>query len=356
MAYEENQEINFEIKIKVIGVGGGGNNAVNRMIDAGINNVEFIAVNTDKAALQKSKAPIRVAIGEKLTKGQGAGGNPEVGAKAAEENIEDLTKVIQGADMVFITAGMGGGTGSGAAPIIAKLARELEILTVAVVTKPFEFEQKRRMVQAEAAIEQLSENVDSLLVIPNERLKQLSGCKISFLNAFAEADNVLKHGVESIANLITEFGVINLDFADVTSVMKNAGYAHMGVGSAAGKDKAEEAAKFAISSPLLETSIEGARGILVNITASPDIGLDEVDTAVHMITDEADSDAQVIFGVVIDENMQDEMRITIIATGFKKDGKEMITSSTVTKKDDEQQDGEEAVSAEDIFEIFKKKK
>jgi len=357
MAYEENQEINFEIKIKVIGVGGGGNNAVNRMIAAGINNVEFIAVNTDKAALQKSKAQTRVAIGEKLTKGQGAGGDPEVGARAAEENLEDLTKVIQGADMVFITAGMGGGTGSGAAPVIAKLARELEILTVAVVTKPFEFEQKRRMIQAEAAIEQLSENVDSLLVIPNERLKQLSNCKISFLNAFAEADNVLKHGVESIANLITDFGVINLDFADVTSVMKDAGFAHMGVGTASGKDKAEEAAKLAISSPLLETSIEGARGILINITASPDIGLDEVDTAVHMITDEADSDAKVIFGVVIDENMQDEMRLTVIATGFKKNGKEMSSArSNKNVADVAEEAEEEAVSAEDIFEIFKKKK
>ena len=356
MAYEENQEINFEIKIKVIGVGGGGNNAVNRMIAAGINNVEFIAVNTDKAALQKSKAQTRVAIGEKLTKGQGAGGDPEIGARAAEENIEDLTKVIQGADMVFITAGMGGGTGSGAAPVIAKLARELEILTVAVVTKPFEFEQKRRMIQAEAAIEQLSENVDSLLVIPNERLKQLSNCKISFLNAFAEADNVLKHGVESIANLITDFGVINLDFADVTSVMKDAGYAHMGVGTASGKDKAEEAAKLAISSPLLETSIEGARGILINITASPDIGLDEVDTAVHMITDEADSDAKVIFGVVIDENMQDEMRLTVIATGFKKNGKEMSSSKNTQTAVGVDEEVEEEVSAEDIFEIFKKKK
>ena len=231
MTNEENQEIDFSIKIKVIGVGGGGNNAVNRMIESGVKNVEFIAINSDKVALQKSNAPVRVAIGEKLTKGQGAGGNPEVGCRAAEENSEDIAACLKGADMVFITAGMGGGTGTGAAPVIAKLAREMGILTVAVVTKPFAFEQKRRMTHAEAGIVKLSENVDSLLVIPNERLKQLSQNKITFLNAFAEADNVLRHGVQSISDLITEFGVINLDFADVTTVMKDAGFAHMGVGA-----------------------------------------------------------------------------------------------------------------------------
>ncbi|MBE6619390.1 MAG: cell division protein FtsZ [Ruminococcaceae bacterium] len=351
----EEQEIDFTIKIKVIGVGGGGNNAVNRMIDAGVKNVEFIAVNSDKVALQKSKASVKVAIGEKLTKGQGAGGNPEVGCKAAEENTEDIAAVLKGADMVFITAGMGGGTGTGAAPIIAMLAREMGILTVAVVTKPFAFEQKRRMTNAEAGIIKLSENVDSLLVIPNERLKQLSGNKITFLNAFAEADNVLKHGVQSISDLITEFGVINLDFADVTTVMKDAGFAHMGVGASTGKDKAEEAAKLAISSPLLETSISGAHGILVNITASPDIGLDEMDIATNMITQEAHPDATIIWGANIDESLNDEMRITVIAAGFNDDKKVASADVEETPAADNNDDNNE----EDfgvLVDLFTKKK
>ena len=353
MNNEENQEIDFSIKIKVIGVGGGGNNAVNRMIESGVKNVEFIAINSDKVALQKSKAPVRVAIGEKLTKGQGAGGNPEVGCRAAEENSEDIAACLKGADMVFITAGMGGGTGTGAAPVIAKLAREMGILTVAVVTKPFAFEQKRRMTHAEAGIIKLSENVDSLLVIPNERLKQLSQNKITFLNAFAEADNVLRHGVQSISDLITEFGVINLDFADVTTVMKDAGFAHMGVGASSGKDKAEEAAKLAISSPLLETSISGAHGILVNITASPDIGLDEMDIATNMITQEAHPDATIIWGATIDESLNDEMRITVIAAGFNKENKaadEAQEAATETKADN----GEEDFGV--LVDLFTKKK
>ena len=315
--FEESFESDFNVKIKVVGVGGAGNNAVNHMVESGIKNVEFIAVNTDKAALIKSLASYKVAIGEKITKGHGAGGNPEIGAKSADENADDIAAAIRGADMVFITAGMGGGTGTGAAPLVAKIAKDMGILTVAVVTKPFDFEGKKRMIQAEAGIVRLSENVDSLLVIPNERLRQISSTKITFLNAFMEADNVLKHGVTSIADLISDYGIINLDFADVTSIMKDAGLAHMGVGSATGKDKAEQAAKLAISSPLLETSISGARGILVNITASPDIGLDEMDTATHMITNEAHPDANIIWGTALDPSLEDEMRVTIIATGFE---------------------------------------
>ena len=266
--------------------------------------------------MNKSNAGYKVAIGEKLTKGHGAGSNPEVGARAAEESTEELTAALKGADMVFITAGMGGGTGTGAAPVVAKIAREMGILTVAVVTKPFDFEGRRRMLQAEAGIKNLREVVDSLLVIPNERLKQISNTRITFLNAFVEADNVLKHGVASISDLISDIGVVNLDFADVTTIMQDAGYAHMGVGAAQGKDKAEQAAKLAISSPLLETSIEGARGILINITASPDIALEEMDTASHLISDEAHPDATIIWGAIIDPSLEDEMRVTVIATGF----------------------------------------
>ena len=303
-------------RIVVIGVGGGGGNAVNRMIDAELEGVEFLAVNTDKQALSSCKAENKLQIGEKLTKGLGAGGNPEVGQRSAEESMEEIAQTVTGADMVFVTAGMGGGTGTGAAPVVAKISKDMGILTVAVVTKPFDFEGKKRMIQAEAGIVRLSENVDSLLVIPNERLRQISSTKITFLNAFMEADNVLKHGVTSIADLISDYGIINLDFADVTSIMKDAGLAHMGVGSATGKDKAEQAAKLAISSPLLETSISGARGILVNITASPDIGLDEMDTATHMITNEAHPDANIIWGATFDPKLEDEMRVTVIATGF----------------------------------------
>jgi cell division protein FtsZ len=316
MAYEETFDENFNVKIKVIGVGGAGNNAVNNMVASGINNVEFVAVNTDKCALVRSRAAYKVSIGDKITKGHGAGGNPEIGARSADENADDIAAAIKGADMVFITAGMGGGTGTGAAPLVAKVARDMGILTVAVVTKPFDFEGNKRMVQAEGGIMKLKESVDSLLVIPNERLKQISSTKITFANAFTEADNVLKHGVKSIADLISDYGIINLDFADVTSIMKNAGLAHMGVGYASGKDKAEEAAKLAISSPLLETSIAGARGILINITASPDIGLDEMDRAANIITSEAHPEANIIWGATLDTEMEDAMRVTVIATGF----------------------------------------
>ncbi len=311
-----------KVVIKVIGVGGGGGNTVNRMISAFDSaDVEFINVNTDTQILVKSSAPTKIAIGDRITKGHGAGANPELGEKAADESLDEITEAIKGADMVFITAGMGGGTGTGAAPVIAKVAKSLDILTVAVVTKPFLFEGKKRMQQAEAGIEKLAENVDSLIVIPNERLKLLTDKKITFLNAFQEADDVLRKGVMSICELITVDGVINLDFADVSAVMANAGLAHMGVGGAKGKDKAEQAAKMAMSSPLLETNISGAKGIVVQITASPDIGLDEIDSAVAMITSEAQPDATIIFGAAFDASLEDEMRITLIATGFDADKK-----------------------------------
>ncbi len=306
-----------KVVIKVIGVGGGGGNAVNRMIESfDLPDVEFINVNTDTQILVKSNAPTKISIGERITKGHGAGSNPELGEKAADESIEEITNSIKGADMVFITAGMGGGTGTGAAPIVARVAKQLDILTVAIVTKPFNFEGRLRMTQADSGIQKLSEFVDSLIVIPNERLKLLTDKKITFLNAFQEADDVLRKGVQSICELITVEGVINLDFADVSAVMNNAGLAHMGVGCAKGKDKAEQAAKMAMSSPLLETNISGAKGIVVNITASPDIGLDEIDNAVNMITDEAQPDATIIFGAAFDSSLEDEMKITLIATGF----------------------------------------
>jgi cell division protein FtsZ len=304
------------VNIKVIGVGGGGNNAVNRMIEDQMKGVEFIEVNTDQQALRKALSEIKIAIGKKTTKGLGAGANPDVGAKAAEESKEEIMTAIKGADMVFVTTGMGGGTGTGAAPIIAKLAKEQGILVVGVVTKPFVFEGKKRMDAAEEGIKCLSEHVDSLIVIPNERLKQISETKITLMNAFKEADNVLKHGVQSIADLISETGAINLDFADVTAIMKDAGQAHMGVGSSNGRDKAMEAAKLAISSPLLETTIAGANRILVNVKCSPDIVLDEVDAAVDMIRQEANPDVNLILGVFFDDEFNDRVDMTVIATGF----------------------------------------
>ncbi len=310
------------VVIKVIGVGGGGGNAVNRMISSfDFADVEFININTDVQVLVKSSAPTKLEIGEKITKGKGAGSNPEIGEKAADESLEQITDAIKGADMVFITAGMGGGTGTGAAPIVARVAKSMDILTVAIVTKPFLFEGAKRMAQAEAGIAKLADTVDSLIVIPNERLKLLTDKRITFLNAFQEADDVLRKGVQSICELITVEGIINLDFADISAVMSNAGLAHMGVGSAKGKDKAEMAAKMAMSSPLLETNISGAKGIIVNITASPDIGLDEIDNAVAMITDEAQPDATIIFGAALDANLEDEMKITLVATGFEADKK-----------------------------------
>ena len=305
------------VNIKVIGVGGGGNNVVNRMVRTGTKGVDFIAINTDKQALTVSAATYKIQIGEKLTNGQGAGSDPEVGRKSAEENRNQISKALEDADMVFITAGMGGGTGTGAAPIVADIAKELGILTVGVVTKPFRFEGMRRMKQAEGGINELRNKVDSLVIIPNERLKLATDQKITMLNAFEIADDVLQQAVQSISDLIKNTGFINLDFADVSAVMKDAGRAHMGVGRAAGKNKAEEAAKMAISSPLLETSINGAKGVLVNVTGSVDIGLEEVETAANLVQQAAHPDALIIFGAAFDDTLEDEIRVTVIATGFE---------------------------------------
>lgn len=316
MAFELDKDFDNIVQIKVVGVGGGGNNAVNRMIDSGVKGVEFIAINTDKQALSLSKATHKITIGEKLTRGQGAGANPEKGQRAAEESKDEIADALKGTHMVFITAGMGGGTGTGAAPVVASVAKELGILTVGIVTKPFKFEGSRRMEQAEMGISALREHVDSLVVIPNERLKLVSEQKITLANAFAVADDVLRQGVQSISDLIKLPGLVNLDFADITAVMKDAGYAHMGVGHGTGKDKAEEAARMAISSPLLETSIKGARGVIINVTSSPEIGLDEVELAASMITDEADPSATIIWGATFNDKLEDEMMVSVIATGF----------------------------------------
>ena len=302
--------------IKVIGVGGGGGNAVNRMVSDGLQGVEFIAMNTDQQALAKNHASVKVQLGSKLTKGRGAGADPEIGQRAAEESKDEIANALKGSQMVFITAGMGGGTGTGAAPVVAEVAHDLGILTVGIVTKPFSFEGKRKMGLAEQGIANLLMHVDSLIVIPNERLKMISQEKITQMNAFQAADNVLRQGVESISALINVPAFINLDFADVRSIMKDAGYAHMGVGSAKGAGKAENAAKAAISSPLLETSIAGAHGVIINITSSPDIGLEDVETAAGLITQSAHPDANIIWGTAFDENLSDEMRVTVVATGF----------------------------------------
>ena len=304
------------VSIKVIGVGGGGSNVVNRMVESGVKGVDFIAVNTDKQALSGSNATQKIQIGEKLTEGQGAGSKPDVGRQSAEESRGALSKVLEDTDMVFITAGMGGGTGTGAAPIIADLAKEMDILTVGVVTKPFSFEGRLRMQQAEEGIENLRSKVDSLVIIPNDRLKYVTEQKITLSNAFAVADDVLRQAVQSISDLIKETGFINLDFADVSAVMKNAGMAHMGVGRAAGKNKAEEAARLAVSSPLLETSINGARGVLVNVTGSSGVGLEEVELAANLVQEAADPNALIIFGATFDETLEDEIVVTVIATGF----------------------------------------
>ena len=316
MAFGLETGVENVVNIKVIGVGGGGNNVVNRMVRSGAQGVDFIAVNTDKQALNASSANYKLQIGEKLTGGKGAGSNPEIGRKAAEESRNQISKALEETDMVFVTAGMGGGTGTGAAPVVAEIARELGVLTVGVVTKPFGFEGRRRAQQAEAGIEELKDKVDSLVIIPNERLKYATDQKITFANAFEIADDVLRQAVQSISDLIRDTGFINLDFADVTAIMKGAGMAHMGVGRAAGKGKAEEAARMAISSPLLETSIEGARGVLINITGSTDIGLEEVEQAATLVQQAVHPDALTIFGATFDESLDDEIRVTVIATGF----------------------------------------
>ncbi|MFZ5687848.1 MAG: cell division protein FtsZ [Bacillota bacterium] len=312
----EDYELEQFAAIKVVGVGGGGNNAVNRMIYAGLQGVDFITVNTDAQALRLSRAEQKIQIGVKLTKGLGAGANPETGKKAAEENREDLAKTLKGADMVFVTAGMGGGTGTGAAPVVAEVAKEIGALTVGVVTRPFTFEGRRRAEQAEAGINELRSKVDTLIIIPNDRLLQVADKQTSITEAFRIADDVLRQGVQGISDLIAVPGLINLDFADVKTIMLNTGSALMGIGRASGEKRASEAAKMAISSPLLETSIEGAKGVLLNITGGANLGLFEVNEAAEIIASAADPDANIIFGAVIDESLQDEIRVTVIATGF----------------------------------------
>jgi len=320
--------LNFDVemdnfaKIKVIGVGGGGNNAVNRMVEAQLKGVEFIAVNTDKQALYTSKAEHKIQVGEKLTRGLGAGANPEVGKKSAEESKDEILKVLEGADMVFVTAGMGGGTGTGAAPVVAQLAKEMGILTVGVVTKPFAFEGKVRMKNAEQGIKELKTKVDTLITIPNDRLLQIVQKNTSMLEAFSIADDVLKQGIESISDLIAAPGLINLDFADVQSIMKEKGLAHMGMGRAQGENRAIEAARQAIQSPLLETSIKGAKGVLLNITGGANLGLFEINEASTLVQESCDSEANIIFGATIKENLKDDLVITVIATGFE-DGQDM---------------------------------
>lgn len=305
------------VTIKVVGVGGAGNNVVNRMVSSGTKGVEFIAVNTDKQALAISNADQKIQIGEKLTHGQGAGSDPDIGKRSAEESRNNIAKSLEDADMVFITAGMGGGTGTGAAPTVADIAKEAGVLTVGVVTKPFSFEGKRRMEQAKRGIEELLGKVDSLLIIPNDRLKYATDQKVTFANAFEIADDVLRQAVVSISDLIKNTGFINLDFADVTCIMKDAGYAHMGVGTAVGKGKAEEAAKAAVASPLMETSINGAHGVLINITGSADMGLEDVEAAASLVQEAAHPDANIIFGATFDDSMDDQIRVTVIATGFE---------------------------------------
>ncbi len=307
------------VKIKVIGVGGAGNNVINRMIDSGVEGVDFIVINTDKQDLNKSNCKNKVQIGEKLTGGMGAGSKPEIGRKSAEESRAQIAKILEGTDMVFITAGMGGGTGTGAAPIVADLAHEAGVLTVGVVTKPFKFEGANRMRQAEAGIAELAGKVDSLIIIPNDRLKYVTDQKITFANAFGIADDVLKQAVTSISELVgySDRVIINLDFADVSAVMKDAGRAHMGVGTASGREKAEQAALAAINSPLLETSINGATGVLVNVTGSNELTLDDVETAAGIVQENANPDANIIFGATSSDEFEDEMRVTVIATGFE---------------------------------------
>ncbi len=315
----DNEKNTYDEVIKVVGVGGGGGNAVNRMVDEGIKGVDYITINTDARALNSSKAETKVQIGVKLTNGKGAGAKPEIGAGSAEENRDEIKAALGGSDMVFIAAGMGGGTGTGAAPIVAEIAQELGILTVAVVTKPFEFEQKAKMRQAEAGIAELKKHVDSLIVIPNERLLQNSEKELTMKESFALADNILKVGVKSIAELITVEGDINLDFADVKTTMKDAGYAHMAIGHGSGKDKAAEAAKQVISSPLLETSISGATRLLVNIVMSDDVLASDINTATRLISEAADPEVNMIFGTSFDENLKDEINITVIASAFNDD-------------------------------------
>ena len=319
--YEDNSKLMMDgtATIKVIGVGGGGNNAINRMIDSGIKGVEFISVNTDRQALQLSKASSRIQIGEKITRGLGAGANPDIGAQSAEESKSEIAEALRGADMVFVTAGMGGGTGTGAAPIVAATAKEMGILTIGVVTKPFTFEGKKRLSQAERGIESLKGKVDTLVVIPNDKLLQIIDRKTSINEAFRMADDVLRQGVQGISDLIAVTGTVNLDFADVKTIMLNTGMAHMGIGRASGENRAEDAAKQAIQSPLLETTIEGARGVIINVTGGENLGLHEVNTAAELVQRSVDPEANIIFGAVIDKSLDEDIVITVIATGFDKE-------------------------------------
>ena len=307
--------------IKVIGVGGGGNNAVNRMVDNQIKGVQFLAVNTENQVLELSKADVTIQIGERVTKGLGAGANPQIGEEAAQESREEITKALEGADMVFVTAGMGGGTGTGAAPIVAECAKEVGALTVGVVTKPFAFEGKRRRAAAEKGIEFLTQKVDTIIVIPNDKLLQVVDKKCSVSDAFSKADEVLRQGIKGISDLIQIPGLINLDFADVKTIMTNQGEALMGIGEGTGENRAADAAKMAINSPLLETSIDGAKGILLNISGSSELGIFEVNEAAQIISDAADPDANIIFGSVIDESLGDKVQVTVVATGFGNNAK-----------------------------------
>ena len=371
MAFQMDPSFNNEDIIKVIGVGGGGNNVVNRMVMSGMKGVDFIAVNTDKQCLAASQATIKIQLG--MT-GQGAGANPEIARDCAMASREQIAQALEGTDMLFVTAGMGGGTGTGAAPIVAELAKEMGILTVGVVTKPFAFEGRRRMEQAEKGIAALREKVDSLVIIPNDRLQYATDQKITFANAFAIADDVLRQAVQSISDLIKATGMINLDFADVTAVMKDAGMAHMGVGRAAGKNKAEEATRMAIASPLLETSIDGAKGVIVNITGPLDLSLEDVEIATNMVKDVSDPDALFMLGAAFDDTLEDEIRVTVIATGFggvsnpiPSAKQELPTSAATTKAESdftiqppvplaEEPEQPESDPFDDIFKIFNKGK
>ena len=314
----QNDDQNTFATIKVVGCGGGGNNAINRMIDAGLRGVEFISINTDRQALGVSSAQVKIQIGEKLTKGLGAGAVPEIGRRAAEESREEIASALKGADLVFITAGMGGGTGTGAAPVVAEIARDLGTLTIAVVTKPFNFEGKQRMKNAEMGVEELKQHVDTLVVIPNDRLLQVVSKQTTMLEAFRIADDVLRQGIQGISDLIALPAMINLDFADVKTVMESGGMAHMGIGIGSGEGKLVDAARNAIASPLLETSIDGARAVLINVTGGPDISIVDINEAANLVMEAADPDANIIFGAGIDESMKDNVRITVIATGFEK--------------------------------------
>ncbi len=333
-------DLKHRAKIKVIGVGGGGSNAVNTMIDYRMDGAQFLAANTDLQALQASSAPHKIQLGTRLTQGLGAGANPEVGRNAALEDREEIKDAVSDCDMIFITAGLGGGTGTGAAPVIAEVAKETGALTVAVVTKPFSFEGKKRIRQAEEGLEELKKVVDTVITIPNQRLLSIASKNTSILDAFKTADEVLLHAVKGISDLITVYGIINLDFADVRTVMSEMGFALMGSGVASGENRAVEAAKKAISSPLLEdVSIHGARGVLINITGSPDMTLHEINEASTLVQEEADEEANIIFGAVVDEDMEDDIRVTVIATGFgKRDGELQQPSSSLTLIKNEEQE------------------